>query len=380
MNFGKLLAAALPAVLLTLLAALPAAAEGDLKILVAMISDKPAIVTAPPESSLPSQDGSGSPGDWEEGEAAVPEGPTYPEGAAPDGGENSPPEPSVSDQDATAEVPAPKKIGIVTLSSGNLNVRKGPSLDDEIIGKLPNGSVVDVLEPMEEWVKIPYMGSVAYVSKPYLVIKEVSAVNPAGRKVVVLDPGHGGKDPGAIGKDGTYESNLVFGYALEAKEALEKAGYAVLLTRGASSACADSQNYNYYDELGCRAGFAERAGGDIFISIHADYNPKASFRGTATFYNARNDLDGNQNPYPEESRLLASLVHEAVQPAIGSEDRGIADKNYYVNRMNSVPSILIELACLSNSSDLQILKAEQTRKKFAAALTKAVNQYFSLSD
>lgn len=278
-------------------------------------------------------------------------------------------EPGAADRQA-----APKKIGIVTLNSGNLNVRKGPSLEEEIIGKLPNGSVVDVLEPMEEWVKIPYKETIAYVSRPYLVIKEL---NVAEGNVVVLDPGHGGRDPGAIAKDGTYESELVWEYTMKAKEALEKAGYTVVLTRGETTSCTEYRNQ--HDELNCRVTLAGKVNGDIYISIHADSNPNPNFRGTATFYNARNDFDNNQNPFPAESRRLAQLVHESVQPAIGSVDRGIANKNYYVNRMNTVPSVLIELACMSNASDLKLLKAEQTKAKFAEALTKAVNQYFGKS-
>lgn len=371
MKIGKTLIVALFAVIvvLGLLPAMAMGAELEPRQLVAMISDKPMFVEAEPEYSPILEDAPIADED-----EAVGDEPEAGNSASSETEAGNSASSEAGEQEAERREDPPKKIGIVTLNSGNLNVRNGPSLEDEIIGKLPNGAVVDVLEPLEEWVKIPYNGSVAYVSKPYLVIRDAGET---GRKVIVLDPGHGGKDPGAIAKDGTYESNLVYGYTLEAKKALEQAGYTVLLTRGENTSCTDYQKQA--DELGCRAGFAAKTGGDIFISIHADSNPKPSFRGTATFYNARNDLDGNQNPFPAESRLLAKLIQEAVQPAIGSTDRGIADKNYFVNRMNSVPSVLIELACLSNSSDLKLLKSEKTKQKFAAALTKAVNQYFGIS-
>lgn len=275
--------------------------------------------------------------------------------------------------DKPGEADGERWIGIVTLTSGNLNVRKGPSLNDDIIGKLPNGTVIPVLEQYEEWVSIPYGSGIAYVSKPYLRLKKVSG--HGGNKVIVLDPGHGGKDSGAYLKDGTREADLVWEYAAKAKEALEAAGYVVYLTRDKDSSCVDYKNNNRED-LACRAEFAAKVGGDIFISIHADANPVKSFRGTVTFYNARSDYDGHQNPYPEESKRLAKLVQTQVQPVIGSRDRGIENKNYYVNRMNTVPSVLLELAVLTNSNDLKLLKNNKRKAAVAEALVKAVDLYF----
>lgn len=265
-----------------------------------------------------------------------------------------------------------KLIGIVKLTSGNLNVRKGPTLDDEIIGKLPNGSQVEVLEQLEEWVKIDYDKSAAYVSKPYLVISEPPAVTD--QKIVVLDPGHGGKDPGAIAKDGTYERTIVWQYAIKAKAQLEKAGYLVYMTHGEKSSCTPYKKVE--EELACRASFAQKVNGDIFISIHADANASKKFRGTVTFYNARNDLDGNQNPYPAESKKLAQYVHSHSQPVMGTFDRGVQNKNYFVNRNNTVPSALIELGVLTNSEDLKLLKDKKRQDAFAVSLKAAVDEYF----
>lgn len=269
-----------------------------------------------------------------------------------------------------------RRIGIVTLQSGNLNVRSGPSLDDDIIGKLPNGSVVTVLEDLGEWVSIPHDGSVAYVSRPYLRFKNVS--DNVGGKVIVLDPGHGGRDPGAVLKDGTREIDIVWDYTIKAKAALEEAGYVVHLTRDKDRSCVEYKRNQ--EDLACRAEFAGKVGGDIFISIHADANPVKSFRGTVTFYNARSDYDGVQNPFPEASKRLAQLVQSHVQPAMGSRDRGTENKNYYVNRMNTVPSVLLELAVLTNNNDLKLLKNSKRQDAVAAALVKAIDLYFQTVD
>ncbi len=268
-----------------------------------------------------------------------------------------------------------RMVGTVKLTSGNLNIRKGPTIKDDVIGKLPNGSRVEVLEQLEDWVKIPYQGASAYVSKPYLVIsKEIIKPSAGSQKIIVLDPGHGGKDPGAIASDKTYESDLVWRYALAVQETLEQAGYAVLFTRDEKNSCTNYKSI--YDELGCRASFASKVGGHLHISLHADANPSKKFRGTVTFYNARKDLDGHQNPFPKESKRLAELVQSHVQPVVGSSDRGIDNKNYYVNRMNSVPSVLIELGVMTNADDLKLLKSAAMPKKVAEALKQAIDQYF----
>lgn len=289
-------------------------------------------------------------------------------------------EETILEQSVTQEAPSELKwMGTVKLSSGNLNIRKGPSIEEEIIGRLANETKVEVLEQSDEWATISHNGSTGFVSLQFLTIAQVDAstkpsANQGNKKIIVLDPGHGGKDPGAITKDGTYESVLVWQYTLKAKKLLEKSGYIVYLTRDEKSSCMSYKKI--YDELDCRATFAEKVKGDIFISIHADSNPSNKFRGTVTFYNDRDDLDGNVNPFAKESKRLAQTIHSKVQPVIGTTDRRVHNKNYYVNRMNSVPSILIELGVMTNASDLKILKSSRMQDKFALALVKSVDQYY----
>lgn len=284
-----------------------------------------------------------------------------------------------AEDQAEADKPSPsestRRIGIVTLQSGNLNVRSGPSINHQIIGKLPNGSVVSVLEEYDEWALVSHPNGAngeAYVSKPYLRL--FNAGERDSDKVIVLDPGHGGRDPGAVLKDGTREIDIVWEYATRAKTALEEVGYVVHLTRDKDRSCMEYKRN--HDDLACRIELAEKVGGDIFISLHADANPVKSFRGTVTFYNARSDYDGKQNPFPEESKRLAELVQSHVQPAMGSKDRGIENKNYYVNRMNTMPSVLVELAVLTNSNDLKLLKNSKRQDAVAEALVNAVDLFF----
>lgn len=286
------------------------------------------------------------------------------------------PEQSGKDQAPTEEL---IWIGTVKLESGNLNVRKGPSTKEEIIGKLPSKSKVEVLEQSAEWATISHNGTTGYVSLEYLNVAKTRVdtkidTNLGYKKVIVLDPGHGGKDPGAIVKGGIYESKLVWQYALKTKQALEKSGYIVHLTRSEKNSCTSYKQV--HDELDCRISLVEKVKGDLYISLHADANPSSKFRGTVTFYNDRNDLDGNINPFAKESKRLAQSVQSMVQPAIGSKNRGITNQNYYVNRMNTVPSVLVELGVMTNAADLKILNNKNNMDKVSAALVKAVDQYF----
>jgi N-acetylmuramoyl-L-alanine amidase len=287
--------------------------------------------------------------------------------------------PPVSDVQSQAPVEELKLIGTVEVESGNLNVRKGPSLAEDIIGKLPNQSQVEILEKSTEWATISHNGNTGYVSVAYLNIAQMKIekqknTHSGYKKVIVLDPGHGGKDPGAIAKDGTYESELVWQYALKTKQSLEKSGYIVHMTRTENNSCTAYKKI--HDELDCRISLVDKVKGDIYISIHADANPKKTFRGTVTFYNDRNDLDGNMNPFSKESKRLAQVIQSKVQPAIGSTNRGITNQNYYVNRMNTVPSVLVELGVMTNAADLKILKNNKNLDKVASALVKSVDLYF----
>lgn len=266
-------------------------------------------------------------------------------------------------------------VGTVKLTSGTLNVRSEPSTKAEIIGSLTNGKQVTVLKQLDQWAEIAYNGSSAYVSTTYLTIAKgtVKAEKPKG-KIIVLDPGHGGKDPGAIAADGTFERTLNWSFAVKAKELLEQAGYTVYLTRNEKSSCIDYKTSE--EDLKCRVDVAKKLKGDILISLHINSHEKSTHRGTVTYYNARDDWDGNQNPFPKESKALAQAIHAPIQKAIGSKDRGVDNKNFYMNRMSAMPSALIELAFMSNPDDLKLLKGKNMPETIGNALVTGVNKYF----
>lgn len=198
-------------------------------------------------------------------------------------------------------------------------------------------------------------------------------------KIIIVDPGHGGKDDYTVGIDGyTREMELNLLYADKVKTALEKNGAIVHFTKTGTDSCLP----DFTDltlELQCRVDVAESYNADIFISLHGNYYPYSTqVRGTELFYNDSPYIDGDeaQNPYPIESKELATFVFNEIVSVLGSSPRGLEAANYYVNRHSPVPSILVEFGYMSNSYDLEEMKKSSIQTLFAQKIAIGVENYF----
>ena len=229
-----------------------------------------------------------------------------------------------------------------------------------------------------------------------------------GLPVVVIDPGHGGVDPGAIGPKNTYEKNVVLGVARKLRDLLKATGrYEVILTR----------NTDTFVSLAARVELSQRNGADLFISLHADALAQVpgndNVRG-ATVYTL------SERASDEAARLLAEKenaadilagVEEASTPT-GDEVKGILfdlmrresanfsaelagllvenlrsrvtltreahrSAAFQVLRQPQVPAVLVELGYLSNVADEQLLTSAAWQKKIAEGLAASVERYFT---
>jgi N-acetylmuramoyl-L-alanine amidase len=220
--------------------------------------------------------------------------------------------------------------------------------------------------------------------------------------MVMLDPGHGGKDPGAIGVSGTYEKQVALATALELKHQLEAGGrYRVVLTR----------TRDVFIPLEERVEQAQRRGASLFVSMHADALSDHSVRGASVYTLARTASDAQtaalaqrensadrfaghrfQNTSPEVSHILASLVRQetragSVQIArnlVGSLDRDLPmlpnpDRHagFVVLKAADIPSVLVEMGFMSNPRDEAALRRADHRKMVAQAMHRAVDAYFA---
>ncbi|HCJ11463.1 MAG TPA: hypothetical protein DHW14_09935 [Clostridiales bacterium] len=180
---------------------------------------------------------------------------------------------------------------------------------------------------------------------------------PLAGKVIVLDPGHGGSDPGVVGPDGVTEAELVFAITSRLAEMLRAAGATVHLTRSAD------ENPDKYE----RPAFANSVGADACVSIHLNANYRSSVSGSETYY---------CDTHPE-SRRLAELVQARLVAHLGRPDGGVRyQPNFPAVREPLMPSCLVEALYMSNPTDLALIMDPAVREKIALAVYEGLWEFF----
>ena len=176
---------------------------------------------------------------------------------------------------------------------------------------------------------------------------------------VVIDPGHGGSDPGAIGIGGIKETDVVLEVSKIVKKLLSDKGVKVVLTRE-----------NEIDlDLPPRVSFANNNDTDIFVSIHANAS-----RGK------RRDINGLETFYYKgwKGRLLAKKIQKQIlRVSPGSPDRGVKQGRFYVIKNTSMPAVLVEIGFLTGRLDARRLEKAAHRKRLAYAISKGILEYLS---
>lgn len=188
---------------------------------------------------------------------------------------------------------------------------------------------------------------------------------------VVIDPGHGGHDPGAIGVNGLKEKNVNLDISIKLVQELNNLGYETIMTR-------ESDQFMTLPE---RVTFANQSGGDIFVSVHSNAHPNSSARGTLVLYY---DDTYQQADYPassamrmlsDENKALARSVQEHVIQQVNTVNRGIIPSGVFVVRNGIMPSVLIEAAFLSNKEDATLLASDSFRASIASGIAKGISKY-----
>jgi N-acetylmuramoyl-L-alanine amidase len=227
--------------------------------------------------------------------------------------------------------------------------------------------------------------------------RELSGRN-GPRRTVVIDAGHGGRDPGAVGTTGVREKDVVLDAALQLREALESRGrYRVALTRDADR----------FVELDERVRFARTQNADLFISIHADSHANAESHGASVYtlsergadraqslMGAQNwDVDLGEAPrqgvthdilldlYQRETTNRSAQFAQTLIPRLGAVVPLLRNTHrnagFFVLLAPDVPAVLIETGFLSNVADERRLADPRARQQMAEAMAEAVDTYFS---
>ncbi len=249
---------------------------------------------------------------------------------------------------------------------------------------------------------------------PRLVIDFVSKRDPKResepvpervvRKRIVIDPGHGGEDPGAVGYRGLYEKDVVLDIALRARDMIraEYPGYEVLLTR----------ERDVFIPLQERTAFGNRHKADLFVSIHANASPRRQTRGVETYLlNWTNDEESmrvaarenaislkkmrevqdevgvilaslERENKRDESGKLARLLQDQMVSGLSADyaqitDLGVKQALFYVLVDARMPSALVEVSFVSNPQEERLLSIASYRKKIASSIVRGVHSYFS---
>ena len=176
---------------------------------------------------------------------------------------------------------------------------------------------------------------------------------------VLIDPGHGGLDPGAIGIGGLRESDVVLEVSKIVKKFLSEKGVKVRLTR----------NKELDLDLPPRVSFANKTDADIFVSIHANAS-----RGK------RRDINGLETFFYRgwKGRLLAKRIQKQIlKVSPGSPDRGVKQGRFYVIKNTKMPAVLVEIGFLTGRLDARRLEKPVHRKRIAFAIAKGIIEYLN---
>lgn len=247
-------------------------------------------------------------------------------------------------------------IGRVTVK--DLNVRAGAGADYKLIGKLKKGEEVVVQSISNYWAKIRFGNEDGYVNKTFLKLMNQKS-HVLQNRIIVLDPGHGGRDPGAS-RGSAVEKAIVFKVTELVRQKLETNGAKVVMTRTGDT----------YPSLENRVAITAKNYGELFVSVHVNAASSASAKGTETFYSV------STGDMYEEDVYLATFINKEIVQNADMNNRGVKKANYYVIKNMTIPSVLVELGFVSNAEDRAKLVNDDYIEKFAQSIYNGIVQYY----
>jgi N-acetylmuramoyl-L-alanine amidase len=197
---------------------------------------------------------------------------------------------------------------------------------------------------------------------------ELAGITGLKGSIIVIDPGHGGSDSGAIGPTGVMEKSVTLRVSNEVKRLLVKEGATVYMTRNADIEVSKKRaKATDIEELQARCDVANRDSRTaLFLSIHCNAFSSPSANGMETYYSA-----GSRN-----GQRFATLLNQELAKAGGLFNRGVKTANYYVLRHTNMPASLVELAFVTNYREEKLLRSEAYQNKLAAAIVRGIARYF----
>ncbi len=278
---------------------------------------------------------------------------------------------------------SPRLLGVGIVSGDVVNVRQGAGTQFPRVAQARSGDEFAVLAEQNSWYKVQLQSNQqGWIAGQFLTVREgqTTLVSRGDQphslqgKLIVLDPGHGRvhptggwNDPGAIGPTGVKERDVVLDISRRLKALLEEQGAQVALTRSG-----DTTTLSLHE----RAELANNLKADIFISVHANASLSANQNGTMVFFFAN-------DPRIHTQRVVRNNLAQEIQRELVQElklaDLGVRQSNFVVLRETTMPSVLVEVAFLSNPAEEKLLADQAFRQRSAEAMARGVVNFFQKS-
>lgn len=189
-------------------------------------------------------------------------------------------------------------------------------------------------------------------------------------RVIVLDAGHGGEDPGKVGNGNILEKDINLAITGYVKKYLEQNDYRVVMTRTEDESLGTTaKGFDKNGDMRARLGAIEEAGALIAVSIHQNSFTDPSVKGAQVFYH-ENSASG---------KALAGAIQESLWQRLSSEKKREikADNSYYLLKNSSIPMVIVECGFLSNSGELALLQQEDYQKQVAWAIYMGIEKFLN---
>ncbi|SFL91161.1 N-acetylmuramoyl-L-alanine amidase [Gracilibacillus orientalis] len=257
---------------------------------------------------------------------------------------------------------------MVTITSESIFVRSGPGTSHEMVSSAVSGDNFEVTDKSGDWYQIMLSGSETGWIASWLTDQashqeasqdnNANAVSSNSKSLegynIVVDPGHGGTDPGAIGFNGIQEKDVILPTSTKVIDHLRDAGANVIVTR-------TGDNFVLLDD---RVRISNSYYTDAFISLHYDSSLNMSANGVTTYFADIAD------------KKMGESIQSSIISQVSLHDRGVRQANYKVLVNSSAPSVLLELGFISNPHNLPIVQTESYQNSVATGITNGLITYF----
>lgn len=255
------------------------------------------------------------------------------------------------------------------LAAGALAAKQSAEIAMSQRTSLPGSTYSVLSRPTDGPMNVVIVGGMAVVSDQIKAMLEgtVQPTSLLAGVTIVVDPGHGGPDTGAIGATGTYEKSNNLAIGLNLAGVLRSAGARVILTRSTDVTPAVGK-YSELSDLQARTKIANDLKADLFISLHNDSFSNPAAAGSSTYYSS-------DSPVAARSKVFADSIQSELAKATSLTNRGVKDAAFYVIKNTKMPAVLVEVGFISNPVEEKLLGSPDFQSKAALGVYQGILKF-----